>query len=271
MTQKIEQHISNMINVKKSIIHFGSFLDKREYEALHSYLEERFSTYITSFKEIFQPDKKIDDDMIYFADVRNLSKYNEDIISGWLIEDFFIFLFQLNIFKEHNFTFQLNSHDADRIIKKERTYINSEPDFTIINRGTSFKVEIQSLLIKYNKFHIKENKANKLLYAHSFLLCFLLKEKRIVFFYPNDIKKYGRLTKIKAYGGKSGYEYMIADLPKHKSINKNNFLKKLTLVFYWFLYDKKRGNSFDLFCQSSIDKYHTIDTLLNYLKKENKK
>jgi len=267
--QELNKHINNITLVKNDIIKFACFLDSNQYNKFHTYLEEKYSSYISSFKSIFEPNKEIKEDMIYFTDIRSLSKYNEDIISGWLIEDFFIFIFKLEIFKTHHFSVTLDNHDADRVIKKERTYINSQPDFTITNKGTTFKVEVQSLLIDYHKFHIKENKANKLLYNNSFLLCFLLKEENIVFFYPNNIKKYGKLTSIKAFGGKKGYEYIIAKLPKNKFINKNNFLKKLVIIFYWFFYNVKLKNNFNQFCQNSIHNYKTIDSLLDYLKKEN--
>ena len=271
MMQELNKHINNITLVKNNIIKFASFLDSTQYTKFYIYIDEQYVSYITSFKSIFTPKKEIKEDMSYFADVRSLSKYNEDIISGWLIEDFFIFIFKLDIFKKHHFSFRLDNHDADRVIKKERTYINSQPDFTITNKATTFKVEVQSLLINYDKFHIKENKANKLLYNNSFLLCFLLKEENIIFFYPSNIKKYGRLTKIKAFGGKKGYEYIIAQLPKNKFISKNNFLKKLVIVLYWFFYNIKLENDFDKFCQNSIHNYKTIDSLLDYLKKENNK
>ncbi len=189
-------HIKNITNTFENLKKLGGYSDDNINDDFISYLTDKYNDYINKFNNIFDPSKQIKEDMKYFADVRTLAKYNENIISGWLVEDFFIFLFKLDIFKEHDFLLNFNSHDSDRIIKKEREYINSDPDFNIIHNDIEFKLEVQALLIPYNKFHIKKNKADRLDKYTSFLLCLLLSHKKIVFFYPDDISDLGILTNI---------------------------------------------------------------------------
>ena len=180
-----------------------------------------------------------------------------------------MYLFNLPIFKQHNFIFKIDSHDSDRIIKKERTFINSDPDFIVFHNEEEFKLEIQSLLIPYNKFHIKKNKADRLFNMTSFLYSLLLINKEIVFFYPSDIKKYGKLTKIKAFGGKDGYEYMINDLPNNKKLGNKNFDKKLLITLYWFYFYKKLGKAdFFRFRNNIIKNCKDINALIKILKQE---
>lgn len=266
MSKELALHVENISEVKTDLQLFYTSLKTDDNKIFNSYIEEKTDSYTSSFKEIFTPDKHIDKDMEYFTDIRTLAKYNENIISGWLIEDFFIYLFKLPIFKEHNFSFKFDNHDSDRIIKKERTFISSEPDFKVIHKNTAYRLEIQSLLVNHNKFHIKQNKATHLLHVDSFLFCFLLKRGKILFFYPQDIQEYGKLTNIKSFGGKVGYEYIIDSIPKKKFITKTDFIKKLILVLYWFLYNKKSNEYFDIFSSRIVKKYKTIDEILKYLK-----
>lgn len=262
-----QEHIRNILKVKNDILNFSRPIKNINYLELEIYLNNKYNIYIKKFADIFIPDKEITEDMQYFADIRPLSKYNENIISGWLIEDFFIYIFNLEIFKAHNFHFKLDNHDADRIIKKERTYINSDPDFTILHKDNTFKIEIQALLIKYNKFHIKKNKADRLLNIHSFLLSFLLQENKIAYFYPLDIEQFGKLTQIKAFGGKIGYEYFISALPNNKFITQSSFLEKLVLLLYWFYYHKNLSSKEFIKFQNDIkENYKTVTSILNYLK-----
>ena len=220
------------------------------------------------YKEIFNPTKKIKTDMAYFADVRTLAKYNEDIVSGWLVEDLFLFLFNLDIFKQHNFQFKIDSHDSDRVIKKERNYINSDPDFVVTHKDISFKLEIQALLIPYNKFHIKKNKADRLFSMNSFIYSLLLINQEIIFFYPDDIARFGTLTKIKAFGGKDGYEYIINNLPKNKRVTNKNIDKKLLLTLYGFYFYKKLGKiEFYKFRKQILSQYSTVEDILSYFLK----
>ena len=265
----INHHLNNIKRNYHNLLELGKFLQKSDYEKLSNSLEEKHNNYTTAYKEIFDPQKRIKEDMVYFADVRTLAKYNEDIVSGWLVEDFFFYLFNLQIFKKHDFIFSIDSHDCDRVIKKERTFINSDPDFTVIHNGIKFKLEIQSLLIPYGKFHIKQNKASRLFTMTSFLYCLLLAKKEIVFFNPTDIKNYGKLTKIKAFGGKDGYEYIIDNLPKNKILSNSGLDKKLLVTLYWFYYYKKLGDEkFEKFRDKVIGESNSIDGLLEILKNE---
>jgi hypothetical protein len=266
MNKELSLHVENILHTKDELQLFRNILGTKEQQLFNIYIQEKADSYIDSFKEIFTSQENIDKDMQYFTDIRTLAKYNENIISGWLIEDFFIYLFKLPIFKEYGFKFKFDSHDSDRIIKKKRTFISSEPDFKVIHKNTAFRLEIQSLLINHDKFHIKQNKATHLLHVDSFLFCFLLKKGKILFFYPDDIQKYGTLTNIKSFGGKVGYEYIIDSLPKNRFITQENFIKKLVLVLYWFLYNKKSNEYFDIFSSRVVKKYKTIDEILKYLK-----
>lgn len=264
----LNQHLSNIQRNYTNLIDLGSFLDNDDLLNFKDFMNIRYQTYLESFKEIFEPNKKINNDMVYFTDVRSLAKYNEDIVSGWLVEDFFSFILKLNIFKEHNFTFEIINHDADRKIKKERTYINSDPDFIIYHKNLDFKLEIQALLIPYDKFHIKNNKALRLLSMTSFLYCLLLTKKEIIFFYPDDIMTLGSFTHIQAFGGKEGYEFKTKELPKNKRIH-NNFLNKILITLYWFYWYKKLGKeNFYIFQKKVITESKTIYDLLSNLDKE---
>jgi len=266
--QNYVKHLTNIKTTYQNLLVLAEDFDDKTKKELYNSLNHKYKLYIKQFEDIFEPKKTIDEDMKYFADIRTLSKYNENIISGWLVEDFFIFLFDLDIFKEHDFTLKFNSHDSDRIIKKERKYINSEPDFNIIHKNIEFKVEIQALLIPYNKFHIKQNKTDRLIKYNSFLLCLLLSRGEIVFFYPDDIDSLGSLTSIKAFGGKKGYEYIIDNIPKNKILTKSNLLQKILIIFYWFYcYKVLDKQDFNHFMQKIKNNYKSIDILLEKLKK----
>lgn len=268
--QDIKFHLNNLERNYKNLIALCEFLSENEYIVYREYMNKKYQNYIKSYKEIFDPQKEIKEDMTYFADVRTLVKYNEDIISGWLVEDFFLYIFSMPIFKANDFEFRIDSHDSDRIIKKERTFINSDPDFIVTHKNIEFKLEIQSLLIPYNKFHIKQNKATRLFSMTSFLYCLILTQKNIVFFNPDDIKDYGFLTKIKAFGGKDGYEYIIDKLPKNKILSNSNLDKKLLITLYWFYYYKKLGkDNFYLFKERTMRDIKDSTTLLNELKRGN--
>jgi len=265
--QNIDFHLNNILRNYNNLIKICGFLDAKEFEKYKVYLEEKYNSYIKSYITIFNPSKEIKEDMTYFADVRTLAKYNEDIISGWLVEDFFIYIFNLPIFQEHKFLFKIESHDADRIIKKERTFINSDPDFIISHNNLEFKVEVQSLLIPYGKFHIKKNKADRLSNMTSFLYSLLLINQEIIFFYPDDIKTYGLLTKIKAFGGKDGYEYIINSLPKKKKLQVHKLDLKLIITLYWFYFYKKLGKEeFYKFQSELLNGCKSIDDLIKRLK-----
>ncbi|MEC7822546.1 MAG: hypothetical protein VYA20_02200 [Candidatus Neomarinimicrobiota bacterium] len=264
----MKDHLKNTKKVKDDILTLAEFLEKKEYEIFTQYLEDKYKKYSKSFIDIFDPSKKIEKDMEYFSDVRTLSKYNENLISGWLVEDFFIYIFSLPIFNQYGFSITLDSHDSDRVIKKKREYISSDPDFTVEYRGQEYTVEIQSLLIPYGKFHIKKNKADRLLsQKDSFLYHLNLQNQEIVYFYPSDIEKYGKLTKIWAFGGKKGYEYVIDKMPKGKKIYSSTFIERIIITLYWFYYYKELGEEeFNIFRDSITKKNSDVSSLLNHLK-----
>ena len=267
----LQEHLNNITVSFNNILRFGENFEATTKVPFIEFLTKNYNNYMEQFKEIFTPNKEIETNMEYFTDIRTIAKYNENIISGWLVEDFFIFLFKLDIFKEHNFILNFNSHDSDRVIKKERAYINSEPDFNIFHNGIEFKIEVQALLIPYSKFHIKKNKADRLFILTSFLLCLILTKKEIIFFYPEDISNMGILTEIKAFGNKKGYEYILKNIPKKKVLNNHSLDKKILILFYWFYFYKKYGREeFHIISNNIKENITSIDQLLTKLYKGQK-
>ncbi|MDF1884306.1 hypothetical protein JHD49_10165 [Sulfurimonas sp. SAG-AH-194-C21] len=95
----------------------------------------------------------------------------------------------------------------------------------------------------------------------------MLTNKEIVFFYPDDITKYGILTKIKAFGGKDGYEYIINNLPKNKRLQINKLDLKLLVTLYWFYFYKKLGKeNFYKFQQTILSQTTSVEELIKKLK-----
>lgn len=97
----LKLHIKNIIDTLEHIkILVENFNDDSNIQFVE-YITDKYNQYINQFRSIFNPSKQIKKDMKYFADVRILVKYNENIIFGWLVEDFYIFLFNLkNVKKE---------------------------------------------------------------------------------------------------------------------------------------------------------------------------
>jgi len=233
----LNKHISEIHKVQRNLLFFAK---QTQDDKLTSLINKNAEKYISIFKEAFDPEKEVSQGMEYYADVRSLAKYNENLVNGWLVEDFYIYIFNLPIFKEHGFTVSISNHDSDRVIKKKRDYIDSNPDFIINYSDISFGLEIQSLLLPLNYFHIKENKANKAIKNTSFIYELLLDKKETVYIFPYSIKS-GTFEKNKNWGGKKSYKFLYNDIPKKRIIKKDNFVNDFLFSFYLFAYYKKFG------------------------------
>lgn len=85
-------HIKNITNTFEKLKELGEYFNDTVSDDFISYLTSKYDDYIIKFENIFDPNKQIKEDIKYFVDVRTLAKYNENIISGWLVEDFFFFI-----------------------------------------------------------------------------------------------------------------------------------------------------------------------------------
>ena len=264
----MQKHLDTIKKIKNNILELKEFLKESEHHNFKEYIDKKYNQYNKSFEEAFDPSRQINLDMRYFSDVRTLAKYNENLITGWLIEDFFIFLFKIPIFKDYNFKIEIESHDSDRIIKKERDYINSDPDFIVKHNNVDFKIEIQSLLINYHMFHIKKNKANRMLNNNSFIYHLNLQNKEIIFLNAADIKEIGKLTSIRAFGGKKGYEFINEQIPKNKKFQfDSQLLNKIIVTLYWFYLCKKYGiEDFHIKRNEILQNHNSIISLLKHIK-----
>ena len=264
----MQHHIQTIEIIKNEIIDIMLFLPQKKHTQFKDFINEKFNNYQQSFKKIFNPQAIIKKDMEYFADVRSLAKYNENLISGWLIEDLFMYIFNMSIFKEYGFEIKINNHDSDRIIKKRRDYINSDPDYIISFKKIEFKLEIQALLIKFPKFHIKKNKADRIINNNSFLYHFNLYNQNIFFFNHLDIRKLGKLTRINAFGGKEGYEYQQNQIPFNKKLKFNKHLiNKIIITLYWFYLCKKYTTiNFQHKLNEITTQIKTIENMLKMIK-----
>ena len=195
--------------------------------AYHHYINQKAEQYIKEYHNVSNtPTGK---DMEYIQDIRTPQKHYEDICKGWLVEDMIDYLFHLPTFQDLDLLW--NNHDKDRHIRVARNQITSSPDFKIVYQYKVIPLEVQSQFKKHNFFHIKENKAKRLIEKGSSLVQVHVKNKEIYLFRPVDILL-GNKTHIKAFGGKIGYHYSLDEIQPLKITDFINDLPKRIISLF---------------------------------------
>ena len=210
-----------------NITNLCSDFNWRAIEYIEQIMYEKYCNYYNQFKEVYDPNPVKFKDMEYFQDKRTINEYNFDLLKGWMLEDFFKIIFKSKYIAGGGFNVKLNNHDSDRVIKKERSKITSDPDF-ICNQ---FQFEIQGMHFQHHKMNIKLNKYNKAIRKGSFLIHVNIMDGELIFLNPNEIQNIGELKPNENFGGKMCYEILMENIPESIKVRKENLIDGIISKF----------------------------------------
>jgi hypothetical protein len=120
-------------------------------------------------------------------DSRSYLDYGRDLITSWLLEDYF-----LDELRKLGLKINLVGNDKERkILKNSKTSTNS--DYEVIFENNTIKVELvfdfTDFCLKNKKIDLRDNKIDKILDSKSLLLGYIIKSNKFFLLNPSKMKK----------------------------------------------------------------------------------
>lgn len=163
----------------------------------------------------------------HHADKRSPLQYARDLVSSWIMEDYFF-----NILKSESYNITLSGADQNRTILSN-TKTSSSSDYLISQSSKKIKLELMNdytgFWEKTKKFHLRDFKYNNLYNEQAVLLGVSVPTNKFFLYDFNDNINAKKIDSHRPYGGKSAYEIEIGngDL---KEFNVDNLQKEIVTI-----------------------------------------